>query len=65
MTKIIYHAGTGTWFGADDGVYIIDLDDKTLESLIEGNDIVLDDWVDAEVEWSVTSLDSIRKIIVN
>ena len=24
--KLIYHAGTGTFFGADDDVYVIDLD---------------------------------------
>lgn len=29
MTKIIYHLGTSTYFGLDDDVYVIDLDDIT------------------------------------
>lgn len=29
MAKIIYHMGTGTYFGLDDDVYIIDTDDMT------------------------------------
>ena len=26
MSKVIYHAGTGTYFGAEDEAFIIDLD---------------------------------------
>ena len=29
MAKIIYHMGTGTYFGLDDDVYVIDTDDMT------------------------------------
>lgn len=29
MAKIIYHMGTGTYFGLDDDVFVIDLDEVT------------------------------------
>ena len=29
MAKLIYHMGTGTYFGVDDDVYVIDLDEVT------------------------------------
>jgi predicted ThiF/HesA family dinucleotide-utilizing enzyme len=29
MNKLIYHMGTGTYFGMDDDVYVIDLDEVT------------------------------------
>jgi len=29
MTKIIYHMGTGTYFGLDDDVFVIDTDEVT------------------------------------
>ena len=47
MSKIIYHTGTGTWFGADDGVYVVDIDADALAELVDtGNDenIPLDDY---------------------
>lgn len=33
MAKIIFHAGTGTYFGLDDDVYVIDTDDVSAELL--------------------------------
>lgn len=46
---VIYHAGTGTYFDADDGVYLInteDMDYHQLSELEDGNDDVFADMVD-------------------
>lgn len=45
MTRLIYHAGTGTYFDADDDVYIIDtkdLGESELEALDDDDDSVLE-----------------------
>lgn len=49
MTRLIYHAGTDTFFDADDGVFVIDTDTMTEDeqrSLGEGDDGVLESVID-------------------
>lgn len=49
MSLIIYHVGTGTYFNADDNVFLIntdDLEDYQLDELADGNDNILGDIVD-------------------
>ena len=47
--KLIYHAGTQTYFDASDDVYIINTEDLTtteLQALEDGDDSILDDVID-------------------
>ena len=51
-------------------VTVYTTDGRTLEGMVvtefyDDDCLHLHDWADAEVEWSVTPMDSIRKIIVN
>ena len=46
MAKIIYHVGTGTYFGLDDDVFVIDTDEVTEEITadlmeVEGDEIAV------------------------
>jgi len=52
MSLIIYHKGTGTYFNADDDVFLIntdDLDQRQLDELRDGNDDLFGDIVDTTV----------------
>lgn len=49
MTIMIYHRGTGTYFDADDDVYLVntkDFDHYQLSELEDGNDDVIADFVE-------------------
>lgn len=42
MSKIIYHTGTGTYFGADDGTFLVDIDLDGLYRLEDTGEIDID-----------------------
>ena len=49
MSLLIYHKGTGTYFNADDEVFLIntlDMDYHQLAELQDGNDDILSDFVE-------------------